>query len=191
MGPFEYLLLFTAVILGLAVSDLALSLHRLLGAGARVTWDWLAPMAAVVAFLKIVTQWWIWYGAKALADGMTWEMFLALLVSTLLLFLLAAAALPDETDAPIDLAAHYAAISRRYWILFIGQWLLGNAFSIWAQMAIGHAHFDPRTLISPGVAIAAVAVVLVFVRNRWLHGLSLVGLIALYLVQSFGRSLVG
>ena len=34
LGPFEHLLLFAAVILGLAVSDLAVSTHRLLNAAA-------------------------------------------------------------------------------------------------------------------------------------------------------------
>lgn len=36
MSPFEYLLLLASVILGLAVSDLAMSTHRLLDAGRRV-----------------------------------------------------------------------------------------------------------------------------------------------------------
>ena len=38
MGAFEYLLLFAAVILGLAISDLAISLHLLLNAGKKVKW---------------------------------------------------------------------------------------------------------------------------------------------------------
>jgi hypothetical protein len=55
MGQFEYLLILASVILGLAVSDIAVSLNRLLEV--RVRWDWLAPLAAVLAFLKITAQW--------------------------------------------------------------------------------------------------------------------------------------
>src|SRR5436190_926509 len=115
MGPFEYLLLFAVIILGLAVSDVALSLHRLLGAGPRVRWDWLAPLAALVAFLKIVTQWWTWFRAEPLAGGLTWEMFLGVLAGAVLLFLIAAASLPDEVpgEGRIDLAAHWAGVRRR------------------------------------------------------------------------------
>jgi hypothetical protein len=96
MGTFEYLLLFAAVILGLAISDLAISLHRLLNAAGRVRWDWLSPMAAALAFVRIVTQWWTWHDAERIAGGLTFGMFLGILISATLLFLMAAVALPDE-----------------------------------------------------------------------------------------------
>src|SRR5437667_5006187 len=60
MNPFEYLLLFAAIVLGLAISDLAISLHRLLNAAGRVRWGLLSPLAGIIAFLKIITQWWTW-----------------------------------------------------------------------------------------------------------------------------------
>lgn len=188
MSPFEYLLLFAAVILGLAVSDLAISLHRLLGAGRRVRWDWVAPLAALVAFLKIVTQWWSWRSAERLANGFTFEMFLTFLVGTVLLFLLAAAALPDEVgrDETVDLSAHYAAVSRRYWSLFLAHWVLSNAVSIWAQVQIDGARFTPWAwpyLVGPLI------VSLIVVRNRWWHTACLLTLAGLYLTQSLGQTL--
>ena len=82
MAPFEYLLLFAAVVLGLAVCELAIGLNRLLAFGGAVKWDWLTPLAALLAFLKIVTQWWNWHGAVALAAGMTFEMYLLVLVGS-------------------------------------------------------------------------------------------------------------
>jgi len=68
MNPFEYLLLFAAIVLGLAISDLAISLHRLLNAAGRVRW---ASRTArrIIAFLKIITQWWTWYAAQSLAGS--------------------------------------------------------------------------------------------------------------------------
>ena len=138
MGAFEYLLLFAAVILGLAVTDLAISLHKVLSAGNRVRWDLLAPLAGLVAFLKIVTQWWTWHAADRLAQGLTFEMFIGLLVGAVLLFLLAASALPDEIgkDERVDLGAHYRSVSQRYWTLFLLHWLLMNGVSVWAQMQL-------------------------------------------------------
>jgi hypothetical protein len=187
MGPFEFLLLFAAIILGLAVADLAMSLHRLLSAGARVAWDWLAPLAAVIAFLKIVTQWWSWFGVEKIAAGLTWEMFLTVLVGAVLLFLLAAAAFPDDMpEGSIDLRAHWAAVSRRWWILFVIHWVLINAVSIWAQMQIEHARF---AMASPAYLVLPVAVSLIFIRNRWWQTLWLVGLAVVYLAQFYGQVL--
>ena len=188
MGAFEYLLLFIAIVLGLAVADLAVSLHRLLGAGQRVRWDWLAPLAAAVAFLKIVTQWWSWHAAEQLAGAVTFEMFLGLLAAAVLLFLLAAAALPDEVpgEAPIDLRAHYAAVSRRYWLLFLGQWLVGNAVYAWIQITAERARFS---IAQPAYLLGFVILSLVFVKNRWWHTICLLGLVGIYLQQFFGQSL--
>ena len=189
LQPFEYLLLFAAVILGLAVCDLAVSLHRLLGAGARVKWDWLAPLAALLVFLKIVTQWWSWYGAARIASGLTFEMFLGVLVSVTLLFLMGAAALPDATDEPvIDLRTHYEAVSRRYWLLFAIHWTLATVISIWAQVQIAGARLS---LASPVYLIVPLALSLAITRQRWWHALCLIGLTALYLGQFFGRALSG
>ncbi|HEV2532664.1 hypothetical protein [Phenylobacterium sp.] len=188
MGTFEYLLLFAAVILGLAISDLAISLHRLLGAGRRVKWDWLAPLAALVAFLKIVTQWWTWHAAEALARGLTFEMFVVELVGIVLLFLLAAAALPDEAPRgePVDLAAHYAAVSRRYWILFLAHWLVLNGVNSWVQMQIEGARFS---WFAPAYLLAPLALALIFIPNRWVHTVVLAGLVVVYVGQFFGRAL--
>src|SRR4051812_33565091 len=112
MGAFEYLLMFASVILALALSDVAISLNRLLGAVDKVEWDWLAPLAAMVAFLKIVNQWWVWFAGKAVATDMTYGMFLGVLVSAVLLFLMCAASLPDSLDQPEDrnLASYYGRV---------------------------------------------------------------------------------
>jgi len=187
VGPFEYLLIFAAIVLGLAVSDLAFSLHRLLGAGARVKWDWLAPMAAAVAFLKITTQWWSWFGLDKLATGLTWGMYLGVLTGTVLLFLLAAAALPDEVGEGVDLKAYYAGISRRYWILFTAEWVLMGGVGIWAQMQIEGA----RLAFSPIYLVVLVSASLAIFRARWWHALCLAVFIVTYVGQFFGDVLGG
>jgi hypothetical protein len=185
--PFEYLLSLAAIVLGLAIADLSSSVHRLLAAGARVRWDWLAPMAALVVFLKIVTQWWSWFAAQQIASGLTFEMFLAVLASAVLLFLLAATALPDDFgDRPVDLRAHYASVSRRYWLLFVAQWLLATVANLWAQVAVGKAHVD---LVSPAWLVPLVAVSAAFTKNRWWHTAILAGFVVFYTGQLLGHSL--
>ena len=188
MSAFEFLLVFVTLILGLAVSDLCVSLNRLLEAGEKVRWDWLSPMAATVALLKICTLWWQWFGAARLAQGVTFDMFLLLVAGAVLVFLVAAAALPDRIeDAGVDLRIYYARSARRFWLLFGAQYLVVNVFDIWVQMDVGGARLDWTTA---SIAILpAVAIVLAIVRNRALHTIGLAVLIALYLLRLAGHRL--
>ncbi len=187
MGPFEYLLLFAAVILGLAISDLAVSTHRLLNAASRIRWDVAPLLAGALAFERIVTQWWTWYGAKALAAGMTFAMFVAVLVSAALLFLMAAAALPDEVDGgSLDLRAYFGLVRRRYWLLFASQWTLMNAVISWAEIKILHARFE---LTSPSYLILPATLALAFIPTRWVQICGLCGFILFYSTAFFSRTL--
>ena len=187
MKPFEYLLLLPAVVLGLALSDIALSTQRLLNAWGRVKWGWLAPLAAMLAFAKVVTQWWVWFGGDQIARGLTFEMFAGVLLSAGILFLLAATSLPDDIgERGIDLRAYYETVSRRYWILFALHFVVANAVVIWAQARVEGAHVS---LASPLLAVLPLAAALSVLRNRWFHGTALTGLLALYAWQEFGRSL--
>jgi hypothetical protein len=186
--PFEYLLLFAAIVLGLAIADLAMSIHRLLAAGTRVKWDWLAPLAALVAFLKIVTQWWSWFDVGRIANGLTFEMFLVVLIASILLFLLTAAALPDDFgERSVDLRAYYASVSRRFWLLFAAHWTLITGVTFWAQIMIAKARID---WISPVWLVLPVALSLAFTRNRVWHTIGLIGFAGVYIAQYAGQSLV-
>ena len=186
MSAFEYLLLFAAVILGLAISDLAISLHRLLNAATRVRWDALPLLAAALAFERIVIQWWTWHGADRLAAGFTFGMFLVILINACLLFLMAAVALPDEVADGLDLRAYYARTYRRYWLLFGVQWLSLNLVSIWVQHVITHARIS---LLSPVWLIFPITLALAFIRNRIVQAGGLAGFLVFYTVAFFGQIL--
>ena len=188
MNAFEFLLVFLTLILGLAVSDLCISLNRLLEAGGKVRWDWLSPMAATLTLLKIVTQWWQWFGADRLAQGVTFDMFLLLVAGAVLLFLVAAAALPGQVDeAGVNLRAYYAQTSRRFWLLFGAQYLVVNLFDIWVQMDVAGARLGWQTAEIALLPSAAVA--LAIVRGRAIQTVALAAFIALYLVQLAGHRL--
>ena len=114
-------------------------------------------------------------------------MFVGVLVSAALLFLMAAAALPDKIAADgVDLREYYHSISRRYWLLFAAQWLIMNAVSIWAQARLLRMHLD---LMSPAYLVIVAAVILAIWRNRWVQTIGLIGFIALYTTLYFGRTL--
>ena len=189
MNPFEYLLLFAAIVLGLAISDLAISLHRLLNAAGRVRWGLLSPLAGIIAFLKIITQWWTWYSGQSLALAFSFEMFIGVMIGAVLLFLMAAAALPEvgEGEAIVDLPAYYDLVRRRFWLLFAAHWVVATGVRIWAQMRISGAHLDLR---SPAYLIIPGAVALAVIKARWLHVRCMIALIVLYLTQLAGQHLV-
>lgn len=128
MSPFGYLLTLAAIVLGLAITDLAMGLSRLLHAGSRVTWGLLTPLAAIVVFLKIISQWWTWYAAQSMAQTASFEMFIVVMVGAVLLLLLAAALLPEVRTGTdhIDLPANFTYVQRRFWLLFVAHWTVMN-----------------------------------------------------------------
>jgi hypothetical protein len=186
MAPFEYLLLFASVVLGLALAELAVGVNRLLRDWDRVKWDWLAPMAAALAFLKIVTQWWTWHSVERFAAGLTFEMFLTVLIGTMLVFLISATPLPEVAEDGIDLRKHWDRVGKRYWSLFLIHWLLSTSVSLWAQVMILHRTLN---LFTPVMLLGPVMLVLILVRNRWVQAAGILLFAGLFLWQSGGTTL--
>lgn len=186
MAPFEYLLLFASVVLGLALAELAVGVNRLLRDWDRVKWDWLAPMAAALAFLKIVTQWWLWHSVEQFAAGLTFEMFLTVLIGTMLVFLIAATPLPEVKEDGVDLRAHWDKVGKRYWALFLLHWLLTLSVSLWAQVIILHRTLN---LVTPLMLVGPVMVALMLVRNRGFQAAGILLFAGLFLWQSGGTTL--
>lgn len=188
MHPFDYLMTIASVILGLAITDLAVSLNRLLAAGRRVRWGLLAPLAALMAFVRILYQWWAWYLVRSIADSLTFEMFLGAMVGSVMLFLMAAAALPDKIPetGPVDLPREYQLHHRRFWSFYLGQWLVLNGLQIWAVLRNPNGHV---TWLWWGYLIGPLIASALFIRARWWHATVMIGMIGLYLAQHLGGRL--
>ena len=174
MSAADYVTTFISIVLGVALADLATSLHRLLRARSRVRWDWLAPLAAFGAMLVIVLGWWELY------DNFTGKVslgrFLPVLYSLLLLFLLAAAALPDEVpDEGIDLRAYYLDNRAYFWgifALFVLSTLTADIHDAGAggwRAVLWEARF--KTIVLPA------AVFLMWTRQPWVHGAALIAML--------------
>lgn len=184
MAPFEYLLAFAVVVLGLAIAELAMGLSKLLRAEA-VRWDWLAPLAALLVFVKIVAQWWGWHAAGKMAAAMTFEIFMAVLASAAILFLLAATPFPEPREEGTDLRAHYERVRKRFWILFALHSAASIGVAIWVQMAALNA----QLVFSVIYLVPLAALGFAFARWRWVQAIGLVGFTLLYAVSYFGRTL--
>src|SRR6185295_13176874 len=115
----EYVSAFASIILALAVTDLAMSMHRLLRARKKVRWDWLVLAVALLILLGTVQYWWTFFEIWNFPGRFSLGRFLPYLVTLLLLFFVACAALPDEVPAKgLDLETYYFENRTYFWSLF-------------------------------------------------------------------------
>jgi hypothetical protein len=117
MDGSNYLLALFVIITGLAISDLIVSLHGVLLNRRVVKWDWLGLLVPLFIFLLIIASWGISFQSWHRPDvnPAIWS-FVFTLAQFIPLYLAARAALPDDVPAKgVDLAEHYAHVSRYFW----------------------------------------------------------------------------
>ena len=180
MTYFEYEAIYLGIIVGLALANILASLHKLIEAGKHVRWAWMAPAsAAYAATLTINEFWYTWIHQHGLAHLtiFTWYPRAAAFA---LLFLMCAAALPDDAaDGHVDLARYYIDNRRRFWgfsaalhALNLVSWTVAVAVSGSSlQFVQGHA--------APILANASecfLSLTVVFTRVKWWHALVLASL---------------
>jgi len=118
VSPFEHISVLVSIILGLGITQLLMSLHRLVQARHRVKTYWLPLLWAALIFIAQVEWWWSSY---ALRTETIWNFFyfLFVLLSPVSLYLAAAFALPDfEKGEHYDLREYYYA-SRGWFFGFV------------------------------------------------------------------------
>jgi len=165
-----YVLALITIISGLAISDVVISLNRLIRRHRQVRWDWLPLVGAGLATGSIVVSWWFgWQAALDPAYSPTFGFFLLVLLQLIILYLFACAALPDEIPAEgLDLRAYYDANGRYFWGLYA---VLAGVFIAKDLVYLGIESAAPDPLVNYLWAggTLAVAVLLTFVRRRWPH----------------------
>jgi hypothetical protein len=174
---FEYATGLFAVLIGLAIVDLATSFHRLLRTDTPVRWDPLALMAALYALCLVVAMWFDLWGVRHFDATRGFLFYLTFIAEFLVLFLLAAASLPDHPSDGADLREYYARSRRYLWtLLVIFQALYvadGLYFSRGESARIPHS-----VLVLLNVLMflpLVISVVLMLAKSRLVHyvGLSL------------------
>lgn len=177
---FEYITGLTAVLVALAVADMATSLHKLMRHRRRVKWDWVAPLAALVILVELFGLWWNWRRF----DGNTIAEIAPYFVLLVLMFLAASITLPDEVpEEGVDLGAYFDETRGYFWTVYatyvsiwIGMWTVdavqkgASVRDLWNDF-----YFDYPWIIA--------AFAMVFVRARWVSGLLLLGTLLWLLFQ--------
>jgi hypothetical protein len=167
MDTFEYITALVAVVIGLAIADLATSLHRLLRHRKVVRWDWVSPLAALLILAELFNLWWRWRGF----DGTTTAEVLPYFIALILIYLTASITLPDEVPAEgLDLGRYFDENRSYFWLVY-GSYIAViitlmslrglhqglTTADLWSKY-----YFDYPWII--------VAFSMIFVRQRWVSG---------------------
>ena len=182
---FEYALGIFSVLIGLAVADIAASFHRLLRHRSQVAWDPLALLAAVYALCMAVYMWFDIWGVRHFGATRHFLFYLGLVGELFVLFLVAAASLPDEADGRTNLRDYYAGNSRYFWSLVTLFQFVYVAFGVF--FAGGEPSGVPRSILllmwTLMLAPLLIALALSAWRARWLHYVGLGLLFAIMLLH--------
>ena len=182
---FEYALGLFAVLIGLAVADVATSFHRLARGRAPVVWDPLALLAALFALCMAVGMWFDLWGVRHFAATRHFFFYLSMVAEFFVLFLIAAASLPDEVRDGCDLREHYARNRRYFWLLVALFQLsyLGNGLFFVGSMLPRLPLADKLWTFNSLCVPLLISLVLALVRSRAVHYVGLALLFASFAVH--------
>ncbi len=191
MSAFEYAAIFIGIVVGLALQNTLSSIHKLVEAGSRVRWHWMAPAAAFGATVLMLGNFWFWWLTRDLPSSLSHSflMFLASAMTLSLLFLACAATLPDEVPKEgIDLKDYYFDNRHRMWGYSAAYYFV--SLCIWMALIIRRGFESPSLhgdliFVAANAVAVAMSVTLMVVRNRWLHATWLAGG-TLFLLFLFG-----
>lgn len=189
MTYFEYSAIYVGILVGLSLSNILLSIHKLLEAAARVRWHWMAPATAFYAATVTLGAFWSLWVRRGDDAHYIFLSYLPRALALGILFLTCAASLPDDVpESGLDLRAYYFANRHRFWglatgthVLNLTSWLVGLVQSGFDSGAVSHS-FLPMV----GNAVeAAISLSLIFVRAAWWHTIGIVAMLA-WLLFYFG-----
>jgi hypothetical protein len=187
---FEYMAIFIGIIVGLALANILSSVHKLMEAGQRVRWDWLAPAMAANATLLTLGFFWHQYLLAQTTPHVARPFVYVLLraVAYFLLYLACAATLPDEVpERGVDLRAYYFANRVRVWGLFCATFVLSS--STWVAGFVQTRSIAQIQTNAAFIALGAVGLILsivsLTVRALWWHRIAVIALATLF-VAVFG-----
>jgi O-antigen/teichoic acid export membrane protein len=184
MEAFDYAMGLVSIVVGIAISDLALSFHKLFRHRRTLSWDARTLLAAALTFVVLFSMWFDLWSVHGRPEILNYPFLLSIIVELVLLFLMATAVLPDEPLPNDDLATFYDNNARSIWTFFllfqisyVGHWLYFKMTS--PSYELDHMlERLPEVLMVP---VAAGALVLM-PRRRMLHLILITSLLIYWLV---------
>ena len=168
-----------SVMVGLGLSSMLQSFHRLVRLGKRVRWHWIPVVWAVIALLMIVQSWWAYF---TIVTDPVWTNLFAFLLPLLVfivLFMIGASALPDAKSIPesgiVDLRVLHFAQRRYFFALWSILMLLALIVTWIVSDRISFAMENVFRIVGLGAGVA-----LITVERRAVHAvITVVSLVVL------------
>ena len=183
MNPFEYALGLLSVLVGLALGDVAMSMHKLVRHWRTVRWDGRVLLSALLVVVMLIRMWFSFWGIRSFGIVLYFPFYLSMFVHLMLLFMIGASCLPEEPPADGDLGAYYERNSRTLWTLF----------SIFQAAYVGYALYfnrgGPVWAWSIILLPLALYLLLAAVRRRWLDYSAPAAILAWELYWNWDRAL--
>jgi len=178
MGLYEYVVGLMTIVSGLALTEIALRLSRLIEHRRTVRWDALPLLCALLGIGTLVVSWSnAWHPDNAMAAGFTVGAFMIPLFANLMLYMTIATTLPSDPAPDTDLRAFYDTHNATFWSLFT----LTMAQFIVRVIVIPAFRGEPVPLwVWPtSAAVLGLGIAPIFWRNRLFHYLATIGMILL------------
>lgn len=176
MSVSEYVLAFVTLLLGLAITDLLASFHKLLRAWRRVKWDWLTPLLALLMLFGAVLFWWLCYAWFSGVQSISILQFLPKLAFLAVNVLMIVSVLPDDVpEEGIDLRTFYIESRVHIWSLVTIGFILSIAVNMIDRGPTAFASFQPYRNLSASLLLSLLAL---WSRKVWVQVTSMVGIFA-------------
>ena len=181
MGSYEYLVLLIVVLVGMALSDLTISLHKLLVAGRRVRWHWAAPAIAFLSAVLVIGEFMSTWSSK---NGTI--RFINVLPTVglfVLLFLGAAAALPDEVPPEgLNLRNFYFSNRAHFWGLMT-LFMLAQALLV-ALNPLNRTSLSSLFLfVGQDLLVALICASLIWIGRSWWHAVCIMAFLGVEILN--------
>jgi hypothetical protein len=174
---FAYLAAFVSIVLGVALSDMIQSAHRLIRARQRIQWDPLTPLFAVSVLFGLLSSFFSLWG-DARFDRLTFYGLLGFMAQPMLQALLAFAVLPDEVPKQgLDLRTFYFD-NRRYLALLSAMIVIIDWIWVWRWASMHGAYKSPEFwwhFLPPATLSPLILAIIYFSRSWRLQLAALIG----------------
>ena len=188
MSRVEYAAILIGIVVGVALSNILTSVHKLMEAGSRVRWHWMAPtMALSAAILTRGAFWHQWIVVRTYPQPRHFFITsLPIYAAFSIMFLACAATLPDRVpEHGVDLREYYFVNIRRVWGLFAATFALGLVTVGVMFFRSGWDIVELRESLFPAVAVCAggflLSVVSLLTRALWWHRIAVIASLVLFL----------
>lgn len=171
------------IVFGLMLTELFVSVHRLIRSRRRVRWHWLPLLVSWYVLVTILKNWWgfVFNGSEG-AWGSGW-VFLIYGHVLLLLYLVVSAVLPDEVPVDgLDLREYYFETRRYFWGLLAGVNLALLVLALLRPVLFAGSSLNVMAVVS-NVAMGAVALSLAWVRRFGYHAAVVTAMVVLTVAE--------